>query len=115
MSVKITGLDEFERKMKKMGEDMGKCGGQIPLPKLMSPAFIKECTSNAFDDVEKLFAAYPSDPHGDEETKAMLESPEWNQFIASNTTFGTWQDMVNEAAREYMQGQVNEVIRKASR
>lgn len=103
----IHGMDEFEKKMKRMNKNVNNIKKEVSQEQLLNNKFMKKYTKysslqemyekSGFNiKTEKDFAAIPND--------------EWNEFINKNTKFSNWQQMGDKAQEEYIIHQVNNAI-----
>lgn len=97
--VKIKGLEEFKRSLQKLEHKAEQIGGvrSVPLEEILTPTFLIRHTN--FTSVEDLF----------QKSDYSIESPEdfdnipqedWDVFIAGNTLFSSWQDLLSTAMAE---------------
>lgn len=53
---------------------------------------------------------YPAQPKTTEETEDMLYGAGFNQFVAFNTCYVTWQEMAESAAKIYLEAKIINII-----
>jgi len=81
--------EEFLRKI----EQATNC--EVRLNELCNPTFMRKHTK--YTSFEEMAAASDLVKGTDEEQVTALQSPEWDKWIAENTGFDSWQDMINTA------------------
>lgn len=96
MDIKIEGLDGFDKlisDLETLGERSKELEGErkVALPELFTSKFIKENTS--FDDQDKFFDSLPDPDETDVE--------ELDEFVSRNSSFNTWQELLNASATDY--------------
>jgi len=97
---KITGLDEFQRKIEQMRRNAEQLGGehQVPLTDLFSPAFMRQ-HSRVTD-----FATFCKDAGLDvSSTEAFAAIPRdtLDAAVRHLTEFATWEDMKHAGAADW--------------
>lgn len=96
MDIKIEGLDGFDKLISDL-ETLGKRAEElegerkIALSELFTSKFIKENTS--FDAQDKFFDSLPDPDETDVE--------ELDEFVSRNSSFNTWQELLNASATDY--------------
>ncbi|KLV07330.1 hypothetical protein C9I92_24825 [Photobacterium ganghwense] len=78
-------------------------GSGVSLNELMPPRFIQ--MHSKFASLDILMEASGFNVKTPADFKA-IPAREWNQFIALNTNFESWQDMLSEAGRLYIHKQL---------
>ena len=101
MSFKIEGLDAFQRQLDdlaKRAEDLnGKHG--VPLGELLTDSFVAKHTKfSTFDDLLKA-SGFPCETL--EEFEAIPQD-EFDKHISATSDYSSWQEMVDDAAAEYI-------------
>ena len=100
MSVKISGLDSLQKKLKKMSDDAREIEGehQVAISDLLTPSFLAKHTSCA--NAQELFdrSGFKIDSAKDFKT---IPDEEWDQYISSISEFSTWRKMLQAATAEY--------------
>lgn len=96
---KVRGLDQFKRDLRKLQRKAKQIGGvrNVPLDELLTPTFLNRHTN--FASVEDMFKKSGYNVETMEELERIPEE-EWNVFIATNTLFSSWQDMLTAAMSE---------------
>jgi hypothetical protein len=64
----------------------------------MPPEFVSACSS--FSNLEEMFKASPFKIDSPEDFKAIPDA-DWDKFIAEHTSFSTWQEMQQAAAKQW--------------
>ena len=100
MTVKITGLDNLQKKLKKMADGAKELEGQhnVAIPDLLTDSFLSIHTS--FVNAQELFDKSGFAIGSPEDFKAVPDE-EWDQYISSVSGFSTWTDMLQSAMAEY--------------
>ena len=97
---KITGLDEFQRKIEQMRRNAEQLGGenQVPLTELFSPAFMRQHSSVAD------FATFCADAGLDgssNEAFAAIPRDKLDAAVKHLTKFATWEEMKHAGAADW--------------
>lgn len=97
----LTGLDEFENQLDQELESVDKLSGleQISLEELFPTSFMQKYTS--FQSLEELFSSGNFKIESEEDLESI--SPELDKYIASNTSFNSWEDMLDEANSQFFE------------
>ena len=99
MTFEIKGLEEAEKKLKKLSEDAEKLDGQsVPLSEVLTDDFIQE--NSTFDSLDNLIKASGFTVESQEDFEAIPDD-RWDDFISKNTNFDSWQEMINSAGAIY--------------
>lgn len=104
MPIKITGLDEFRRKLDRLSRNAQNANGPAAFDDLFPPEFMRRHTD--FTTIQAMADASGFKIESQEDFEAIPE-PEWDAFIRERTRFATWQDMMAEAGREYVVRRLN--------
>ena len=100
MSVKITGLDSLQKKLKKMSDGARELEGkhQVAISDLLTPSFLAKHTSCT--NAQELFdrSGFKIDSAEDFKT---IPDEEWDQYISSISKFSAWSEMLQAATMEY--------------
>lgn len=93
------GIDKFSKKLDDLQRNAKKLdSSSVPLKEIFTPKFLKDCSS--FESFEDLVKASGFSAESQDEFDAIPED-KWNEFIVKNTTYASWQEMINEAAAQY--------------
>ncbi len=105
MGVKIEGFDEFEKELKKMEQGAKKLEGkqQISLGELLSDKFIQKHTS--YVNIEALFESGGFKVNSEADFAAIPQET-IDVHVKKNTRFATFQEMINEAVKDYVSRQL---------
>ena|SRR3982074_2252325 len=105
MSVKITGLKEFERKLKDIGDRAQKLQGptNVPLSELLTAEFLKTCSR--FSTLDEMFNASGFVITNADDFKAVPDD-QWDEFIKQNTSFAYWNELLGAAAKDWTKDQL---------
>jgi hypothetical protein len=100
MGIKITGLDELQRKLKELQHRAEALAGthDVPMSQLLTSEFMLLNTD--FESVESMFRAsgYKIESQAD---LAPIPDEPWDAFVRSRTRFGSWREMLAAATKEY--------------
>ncbi len=102
MGIKITGLDELQRKFSDLERRASKMHGshEIPMSELLSPSFLRGCSR--FSSLDEMFVTSGFKVESQEDFSAIPDN-EWDTFIRGNTSFGNWQKMLHAASVAWTQ------------
>ncbi len=94
--LKMTGLDEFQRKLSDMAHRADGLSGNhsVPLPDLLTPDFLRRCSR--FQSVEEMFEASGFKVESEDDFSAIPDT-EWDEFVRANTSFPSWEVMLGKA------------------
>lgn len=95
MSFEINELSDFQKKIEKL-EQLSKKEHSVSLVELFTDTFMTSNTS--FDNCDDFFKSIGIDT--EEQLKAMPEE-QMDEFVAKNTSFSSWQEMLATASSEY--------------
>src|ERR1700727_1542823 len=104
MSVKVTGLKEFERKLKDIGDRAQKLQGttDVPLSELLTRDFLKTCSR--FSSLSEMFKASGFVITNADDFKAVPDN-QWDEFIKENTSFADWNELLSAAVKDWTKDQ----------
>jgi hypothetical protein len=101
MEFSINGLDEVTKKLEKLQEGIEELEGenQVPFDELFPPEFMEKYTS--FESIEQMLeeSDFKLDTNNDFEN---LPDKDWDEYVAKNTQFDTWNSMLEEASTEWV-------------
>lgn len=101
MPIKLDTVSTSPRQLLKKAKRLD--GKGVPLNELMPSGFIQK--HSKFDSLDSLMKASGFNVQTEADFKA-IPAEEWNQFIALNTNFDSWHDMLSEAGRLYVHRQL---------
>jgi hypothetical protein len=106
MSIKITGLEEFHKKLDDLKNKVESISGQqsIPLNELLTPDFLATCST--FSSAEEMFERSGFKVESQEDFAAIPDEP-WDDFIRSNTSFFNWREMLQAAGAAWAKAKLN--------
>jgi hypothetical protein len=106
MSIKMTGLDEFQKKLDDLKNRVESISGErsIPLNELMTPDFLAACST--FSSAEELFERSGFKVESQEDFAAIPDEP-WDEFIRVNTSYFNWQEMLQAAGAAWAKAKLN--------
>lgn len=102
----MKGLDELQRHLDDLSKRAAELDGkqlEVPLGDLLNDDFIARHSS--FASFDELLAASPFKVATKEDFEAIPDA-EWDTYIASNTSFDSWEEMQKKAAGEYVTKQI---------
>ena len=94
--LKVTGLEEFQRKLDDMARRAEDLSGtqNVPITEILTPDFLHRCSR--FHSAEEMFEASGFKIESEEDFAAIPDAA-WDEFIRANTSFATWEAMLGEA------------------
>jgi|GEM_PF-1306936 len=92
-------LKKLEKKTKELEKRK-----EIPLNELMTNDFVRKHTTH--DTFESFAIESGLISKGEEITEEILNSDEFNEYVKNNTSFDSWQNMLENASVEYIQKQL---------
>jgi hypothetical protein len=94
--LRVTGLDELQRKLDDMARRAEDLSGKqnVPITELLTPDFLLRCSR--FHSAEEMFKASGFKVDTAEDFAAVPDAA-WDEFIRANTSFPTWEAMLGEA------------------
>lgn len=100
MSMRITGLDDLQRRLQELQRKAESLAGEheVPMSELFPSEFMLLHTD--FESVEALFAASGYSIENSEDLAAIPDD-QWDVFIRSRTRFASWQEMLGAAGEQY--------------
>jgi hypothetical protein len=99
MSFEIKGLKEAQDRLKKLADDAEELDGQsVPLSEVLTDEFVH--TNSPFDSLDNLIKASGYTVESQEDFEAIPDE-EWDRFISDNTSFDSWQEMIDSAGAIY--------------
>jgi hypothetical protein len=107
VGIKITGLDDLERKLNQLQHRAEMLAGEheVPVAELLTSEFMLLNTD--FESVEAMFEASGYKVRSSADLAAIPDEP-WDAFIRSRTRFGSWKDLLAAAADEYLRRRLTE-------
>lgn len=90
-----SNFDKFERDLERKAQA---ASGNVSFNELFTVEFMSKYTN--FETVDGLVNAYDSDITN--ETFQESLTPKFDCFIAENSQFSSWQEMLNKAGEEYL-------------
>lgn len=104
MAIKITGLDEFRRKLERLSRNVENVSGTVAFDDLFPPEFMRRYTD--FATIQAMADASGFTIESREDFEAIPDA-DWDAFVRSRTRFQTWQDMQAKAGEEYVGRRLN--------
>jgi hypothetical protein len=101
MGIKITGLDELQRKLRELQHRAEGLSGahEVPISQLLTSEFMLLNTD--FESVESMIAASGYKIENQEDLAAIGDEP-WDAFVRSRTRFDSWKEMLTAAATAHV-------------
>ncbi len=100
MGMKITGLDELQRKLQDLSRKAEAVGGEhsVPITELLTPTFLAGCT--LFNSADELFekSGFKVESQADFDA---IPNDVWDEFIRGNTSFPSWKEMLQAAGANW--------------
>jgi hypothetical protein len=98
--LEIKGLDQLQKKLKSMQDNVQKLGGQhhIPVTELLTPKFLARHTS--FSTADELFEASGFKIESAEDFSNIPDDA-WDAYIQSVSDFDGWQAMLSKATEAW--------------
>lgn len=97
---KITGLEEFQRKLEKLQRNVESLGGEhsVPLKELFTDSFMARHTK--FATLDDFFSASGFKVDTPEDFKAIPDD-KMDEYVRSASNFENWEAMKSEAVKEW--------------
>ncbi len=95
------GFDDFLQDLEKKVSNIG---GVIPFSKLFDNSFLTKHTT--FSSVDEFFDSGGFDFESEEEFDAIPED-KLDAHVKNNTDFSTWKEMLDQAAHDYAEKELN--------
>jgi hypothetical protein len=97
---KITGMDEFQRKLRDLSRRAEKLDGthNINFAELFPDSYVRSKTQ--FVSMQEMIDA------GGIEEQEDIQKPEWSTFVATNSKFDSWEAMLKDAGAEWAKRQL---------
>jgi len=91
---------QLQKQFDRLTRNLKKAEGNVPLTELMPPKFIQRHTR--FNDLQAMVDAAPGAEEATttEESAAFIQGEGWSRFVAENSDFDSWQDMIRQAGAE---------------
>jgi hypothetical protein len=104
--VRITGLEEFQRKLRELKDRVESLSGEhsVPIFELLSPSFLAGCT--LFNSAEELFTKSGFKVESQADFDA-IPNEAWDEFIHENTSFSSWKEMLDAAGAAWVNERLN--------
>jgi hypothetical protein len=98
MKIEIKGLDQLTRKLEDLQRRAENLSGNVPTRGILTPAFLRK--HSRFSSIEEMFEASGFKVETQDDFKNIPDQP-WDEFIAKETTFPNWKEMLSAAGGEY--------------
>lgn len=93
MGIKFTGMDRFRKQLQDLENKVQSLSGQqaVPLNELLDPEFLAACST--FSSVNDMFERSGFKVESQEDFAAIPDD-DWEDFICTNTSYLSWQEML---------------------
>jgi hypothetical protein len=100
MKFEMKGFKQLEKKLKQLEKNANEIDGhnEVPFDEAFNPTFMKRYTK--FSDINSFFDASPFTLETQEDLAAIPED-ELDIYVAENTSFKSWQDMLGKAGIDW--------------
>lgn len=99
MKIDLKGLNELSKRAKKLdGENI------VSIDELFSKEFLEKYS--AFSSFDEMIDMSGFKLENEEDFSKLSENEDWEFFIIKNTSFNSFEEMENEAAKEYVFNQL---------
>lgn len=108
--MRMEGLDQLQRKLKRIEENIDKISGSrtIPIQELLNDEFMKEHTK--YQTCQEMFDESPFKIESQADFD-VIPDDQWNVYIRLNTKFSDWNGMLEEAAKEMIKRELSQGLR----
>jgi hypothetical protein len=105
MSIKITGIDNLEKQIDKLVRNAASLdeNDSVPFDSLFTPSFMIEHTQ--FDSFDGFLDNGGFDVNSEADFEAIPDDV-FDEYVRENSSFDSWQDMLNQAGVEYLQAKL---------
>ncbi len=102
---KVTGLREVESQLKRLQSKARSLGGthSVPIKNILTDGFIRQHTR--YTSADEWFTQSPFANQSQEDFEAIPDA-ERDTYVRTTTTFSSWQDMLENATRQYVQSRL---------
>lgn len=104
MSVRVSGFQELQRKLRDMSNRVQSIGGTHKLTDILTPQFVRGCSR--FESAEALFDASGFTIESKADFEAIPDD-QWDEFIRSNTRYSNWKEMLADAGQAFVKKKMN--------
>lgn len=106
MGIEMSGFDELQDELDRLARDVEEFEGtqEVPFDELFPPAFMRQYTDA--ENIDSFIDQSQWDVESQEDFKAIPEN-EFDQYVAEQTLFGSWEAMMNKGAEQYVVGQLD--------
>jgi len=103
--MKIKGLDEVQRNLRKLSERAQALHGthSVRVEEILTPDFVQAHTR--YGSVDEWFAASPFKIETREDLEAIPDEA-WGEYVRTTTDFDAWQEMLEAAGAHYVQAKL---------
>jgi len=104
MGIKISGFDDFRRKLETLQRRAQNVSGPVPFEDLFPPEFMRRYTD--FKSIDEMFTELGTPIESAEDLKNIPEA-KWEAFVKERTRFATWNAMQAKAGEEFIERRLN--------
>lgn len=105
LRIEMKGFEALDRRLKELSKRVQELDGvnRVPLTELFPPTFIQQ--HSRFSSLESLIEAsgFKIESQKDFEN---IPDDVWDRFIATNTTFSSWHEMLQAATAEWVKSKL---------
>jgi hypothetical protein len=96
MSIRMTGLKELQQRLENLKNSAEALGGEhsVPMKELLTPDFLATCST--LSSVDEMFERSGFKVESQEDFAAIPDDA-WDEFIRTNTSFFSWEEMLQSA------------------
>lgn len=96
--MKVTGMEELQRKLDRLQNNVQELNGSVPLRDILTPEFMSRETK--FSSVKAMFESTPFKIESQDDFRALAQD-QLDAFIREHTKFSSWQDLLKAGGLEY--------------
>ena len=106
MSIKVTGLDQFRKKLDDLKNKVQSISGErsVPINELLTPDFLAACST--FSSAEEMFERSGFKVESQEDFAAIPDEA-WDEFIRSDTSYLNWGEMLQAAGAAWAKSKLD--------
>ena len=103
MGFQIDGLARLENRHNAVDDEVDRPADvSIPIDEALSPEFLQACSR--FRSLEEMLRESGYTIHSGEDFEA-IPAEEWDAFIRTHTTYDSWQALLDDAGRRFLEAQ----------
>ena len=107
MKIEIKGLEELDRKFREAERKVERVSGsrEVPIGEILTPDFMARFTN--FASVDDMLDKSGFEVNTAEDFQTVTDDDAWSDFVAVNTQFPTWGNMLVAAYEEHIQARLD--------